>query len=181
MNKSVGTRSDENEGDSGGSDRFTFGSYPFGDRILIGALAGGGSILLIASLSTHLAGGQFSAVLVMFLLASFACYRRLLKIHSDVALDGEGLKRYLPSGKWLDIPWTDIEKVTIRRVYGGNDTVGMKGYYLSLRQNAQSSKKLPKIYKIEGAMTHRGASYDAFCKALHRHGIEIEEKDSGSP
>jgi predicted AAA+ superfamily ATPase len=181
MNNSVNSRPDEIEVSSETTDRFTFGAYPFGDRILIGALASGGSILLTASLSTHLAGRQFSAVLVIFLLASFACYRRLLKVHSDVTLDGEGLKRYLPSGKWLDIPWTDIEKVTIRRVYGDNDTVGMKGYYLSLRQNAESSKKLPNIYKIEGAMTRRGVFYNAFCKALHRRGIEIEEKDSGSP
>ena len=162
-------------------DRFTYGASPFGDRVLMGGLAGSGSILLAIAFLSRSNVSTFLVVLAGFLTLSWLCYVRLLKVHSDIVLDESGVTRYVASKLWLHIPWSAIEKVTIRRVYESSGNVGMKGYYLSLKKGDNSHPALPREHKIQGKMSRRVQFYETFLANLHLRGIAVDEQDSRAP
>jgi hypothetical protein len=156
-------------------DRYSYGYYPFGPKLVAGAsiVLGGGFMTFV--LLNRVPFIIYNAWIAGLLCFSLYMYRYTMREQSDIVLTEDGFQRYFPGRLWLTVPWTSVQQITIKRVYGTGYQMGMTTYLLTLKDSRDLQLNLPAKIKIAGFMTRKEAFYEAFLSRARDSGIDVKD------
>ena len=152
-------------------DRYSYAYYPLSVRILSG--------LFVVPLAIPFAILVYAKAPLIESLGYLACaiaaeawvYRTLLYQGSDIALDDNGFRRYLTSGEWLSVSWSDIESVRMSsRVTGPGLTTRL--YRIRIRPDATPANGKRRV-KIQADMVRRVVFNEDFERHLRDNSIDV--------